>query len=106
VVALGLGRTGTDYFMNNKQDKDLCLLELWCKVELQHLKSYPYLKKSKQLDRFFKIRKNSKMVERTRTDFLWQGDKTRFCVIFLDRSISRFQILEMKFQFAKWLDEL
>jgi hypothetical protein len=23
-------RTGTDYFMNNKQDKDLCLLELWC----------------------------------------------------------------------------
>jgi hypothetical protein len=33
VVALGLGRTGTDYFMNNKQDKDLCLLELWCKVE-------------------------------------------------------------------------
>ena len=106
MVALGLGQTGTDYSMNNKQDKDLCLLELWCKVELQHLKSYPYLKKSKQLDRFFKIRKNSKMVERTRTDFLWQGDKTRFCVIFLDRSISRFQILEMKFQFAKWLDEL
>jgi hypothetical protein len=35
VVALGLGRTGTDYFMNNKQDKDLCLLELWCKVEFQ-----------------------------------------------------------------------
>ena len=33
MVALGLGRTGTDYFMNNKQDKDLCLLELWCKVE-------------------------------------------------------------------------
>jgi hypothetical protein len=30
VVALGLGRTGTDYFMNNKQDKDLCLLELTC----------------------------------------------------------------------------
>jgi hypothetical protein len=48
VVALSLGRTGTDYFMNNKQDKDLCLLELWCKVEFQHLKSYPYLKKSKQ----------------------------------------------------------
>ena len=44
VVALGLGRTGTDYFMNNKQDKDLCLLELWCKVEFQHLKFYPYLK--------------------------------------------------------------
>jgi hypothetical protein len=41
VVSLGLGRTGTDYFMNNKQDKDLCLLELWCKVEFQHLKSYP-----------------------------------------------------------------
>jgi len=42
------------------------------------------------------------MVGRTRTDFLWQGDKTRFCFIFLDRSIGRFQILEMKFQFAKW----
>ena len=48
MVALGVGRTGTDYFMNNKQDKDLYLLELWCKVEFQHLKSYPYLKKSKQ----------------------------------------------------------
>ena len=44
MVALGLGRTGTDYFMNNKQDKDLSLLELWCKVEFQHLKSYPDLK--------------------------------------------------------------
>ena len=41
------------------------------------------------------------MVGRTRTDFLWQGDKTRFYSIFLDRSIGRFQILEMKFQFAK-----
>jgi hypothetical protein len=40
-------------------------------------------------------------LERTRTDFLWQGDKTRFFFIFLDRSIGRFQILEMKFQFAK-----
>ena len=53
VVALGLGRTRTDYFMNNKQDKDLCLLELWCKVEFQNLKYYPYLKKSKQSDMFF-----------------------------------------------------
>ena len=43
MVVLGLGRTGTDYYMNNKQDKDLCLLELWCKVEFQQLKSYPYL---------------------------------------------------------------
>jgi hypothetical protein len=38
VVALGLERTGTDYFINNKQDKDLCLLELWCKVEFPNLK--------------------------------------------------------------------
>ena len=37
----------------------------------------------------------------TRTDFLWQGDKTRFCFLFLDRSFGRFQILEKKFQFAK-----
>jgi hypothetical protein len=34
------------------------------------------------------------MVGRTRTDFLWQGDKTRFCFIFLDRSIA---LVDFKF---------